>query len=58
MFAQAKRGDIDLGALGEQLAQRKSDLTELYKRSGLPRPKTRTLKAMPKVKLGRPVGPQ
>jgi hemerythrin superfamily protein len=55
MFAQAKQGDVDLGGLGEQLAQRKEELTNLYKRNGLPRPKTRTLKGMPKVELGQPV---
>jgi hypothetical protein len=55
MFAQARKGDIDLEALGEQLAQRKTDLTNLYKRNGLPRPKTRTLKASPKFDLGQPV---
>jgi len=55
MFAQVKQGDIDLDALGEQLAQRKADLTALYKRNGLPRPKTRTLKGSPKLELGQPV---
>lgn len=55
MFAQARRGDIDLAALGEQLEQRKMDLIALYKRNGLPRPKTRTLKEVPKVELGQPL---
>jgi hemerythrin superfamily protein len=55
MFAQAKQGDVDLVALGEQLAQRKADLTNLFKRNGLPRPKTRTMKSMPKVELGQPL---
>jgi hemerythrin superfamily protein len=55
MFAQAKQGDVDLEVLGEQLAQRKGDLTNLYKRNGLPKPKMRTMKAMPKVELGQPV---
>lgn len=55
MFAQVKQGDIDLDALGEQLAQRKADLTAIYKRNGLPRPKTRTLKGSPKLELGQPV---
>jgi hemerythrin superfamily protein len=55
MFAQAKQGDVDLQSLGEQLAQRKADLTSLYKRNGLPKPKTRTLAGMPKVELGQPV---
>jgi hemerythrin superfamily protein len=55
MFAQAKQGDVDLEALGEQLAQRKGDLASLYKRDGLPKPKMRTMKAIPKVELGQPV---
>ena len=55
MFAQAKQGDVDLVAVGEQLAERKMDLTNLYKRNGLPKPKTRTMKRMPKVELGQPV---
>ncbi|MGD9980083.1 MAG: hemerythrin domain-containing protein [Hyphomonadaceae bacterium] len=55
MFAQARQGDVDLDALGEQLEQRKADLKRLYERNGLPRPKTRTMKAMPKVELGQPV---
>ena len=54
MFAQAKQGDIDLDALGEQLAGRKEELTELFKRDGIPRPETRTLKG-PKLKFGQPV---
>jgi hemerythrin superfamily protein len=55
MFAQAKQGDVDMAELGKQLAQRKSDLTNLYKRNGLPKPKTRTLKGQPKLELGQPV---
>lgn len=55
MFAQVKRGEIDLGALGEKLAQRKADLTALYKRNGLPKPTTRTMKSMPTLDLGQPV---
>jgi hemerythrin superfamily protein len=55
MFAQARQGDVDLVAVGEQLAERKMDLTNLYKRNGLPKPKTRTMKRMPKVELGQPV---
>jgi hemerythrin superfamily protein len=55
MFAQARQGEVDLEALGEQLAQRKIDLINLYKRNGLPKPKTRTLTGMPKVELGQPV---
>jgi hemerythrin superfamily protein len=55
MFAQAKQGDVDLAELGEQMAQRKADLSALYKRNGLPKPKTRTLDQPPKIDLGQPV---
>ena len=55
MFAQARQGDLDLDALGEQLEQRKADLMRLYQRNGPPRPMTRTMKRMPKVELGQPV---
>ncbi|MBN8606071.1 MAG: hemerythrin domain-containing protein [Caulobacterales bacterium] len=56
MFAQAKRvDDVDMVALGEKLAQRKADLTALYKRNGLPAPTTRTMKSMPSLELGQPV---
>jgi hemerythrin superfamily protein len=55
MFAQANQGDLDMVELGEQLARRKADLTAIYERNGLPRPKTRTMKKMPKLELGQPV---
>jgi hemerythrin superfamily protein len=55
MFAQAKAGGVDLEALGEQLAERKADLVNLYQRNGPPKPKTRTLKGPPKLELGQPV---
>lgn len=55
MFAQAKQGDVDLIQVGEELAQRKADLTTLYKRNGLPKPKTRTLDEPPRIDLGQPV---
>ena len=54
MFAQARQGDLDMSALGAQLAQRKADLTALYKRNGIPAPQTRTLKGA-KVMLAQPV---
>ena len=43
MFAQARKADLDLDALGEQLAQRKLELTETYKTSGLPTPELKTM---------------
>jgi hemerythrin superfamily protein len=54
MFAQAKKGDVDLKALGDQMAQRKAELTEIFKRKGVPRPVTRTLKG-PNIEIGEPV---
>lgn len=43
IFAQARKGDLDLDALGEQLKERKKELTERYKSDGLPQPKLRTM---------------
>jgi len=43
VFAQARRGDIDLDALGEQLATRKQELTETYKAQGVPQPELTTM---------------
>jgi hemerythrin superfamily protein len=43
IFAQARKGELDLDALGEQLAQRKEELMERYKSEGLPKPKLRTM---------------
>jgi hemerythrin superfamily protein len=54
MFAQARKSKIDLDDLGEQLAQRKADLLRLYKRNGVPRPMTRTMKGA-KIELGQPI---
>ena len=43
IFAQARKGDLDLQAIGERLAQRKKELTERYKSDGLPEPKLTTM---------------
>jgi hypothetical protein len=43
VFAQARKGDIDLKALGEQMASRKQELTESYKASGVPQPELTTM---------------
>ncbi|MFC3712138.1 hemerythrin domain-containing protein [Sphingoaurantiacus capsulatus] len=42
MFAQARKADIDLQALGEQMAARKEELVAQYKKRGLPLPETTT----------------
>src|SRR5215208_2092233 len=43
VFAQARKGKLDLDSIGEQLAARKKELTEAYKASGLPEPKLTTM---------------
>jgi hypothetical protein len=43
IFAQARKGGLDTETIGEQLAERKKDLTERYKSDGLPRPELRTM---------------
>jgi hemerythrin superfamily protein len=42
-FAQAKKGDIDLDALGEKMAARKKELDANYKESGVPQPTLTTM---------------
>jgi hemerythrin superfamily protein len=43
IFSQARKGKLNLDALGEQLAERKKQLTEQFKSEGLPQPKLRTM---------------
>lgn len=43
IFSQARKGKLDLDALGEQLAERKKELIERYKSDGLPQPKLKTM---------------
>ena len=43
LFAQAKKADLDMDALGEQLAMRKQELTETYKATGIPKPELKTM---------------
>ena len=47
IFTQARRTDIDLDALGERMAQRKAELSELARNGGLPpaQPATMTAEA-------------
>jgi hypothetical protein len=42
MFAQARKADLDLDALGAQMAAKKEELTAEYKKRGLPLPETTT----------------
>jgi hemerythrin superfamily protein len=48
IFSQARKGDLDLKGLGEQLATRKEELTKRFKADGLPQP---TLKTMDEVSV-------
>ena len=43
LFAQARKAGLDMDALGEQLADRKQELTEQFKTNGLPEPKLTTM---------------
>ena len=43
VFAQARKGDLDLNALGEKMLARKQELTETYKANGLPKPELATM---------------
>jgi hypothetical protein len=53
-FAQARKGDVDMDALGEQLATRKAGLLTAIKSNGLPPPETRSFTGH-KIKQGTPV---
>ena len=52
IFTEARKADLDLDALGEQLQSRKSELMTQFERK-LPAPVTRTMKAPP-LEQGRP----
>ena len=43
IFAQARKGKLDLQNLGEQLAARKKELTASYKADGVPQPELKTM---------------
>jgi len=43
LFAQARKTDLDLDALGQELAARKAELTEQFKASGIPTPRLTTM---------------
>jgi len=43
MFAQARKADLDMEALGEQLAARKAELNAEYKATGIPKPELSTI---------------
>jgi hemerythrin superfamily protein len=43
LFAQAKKAELDMDALGEQLAARKQELIAEYQASGIPKPELTTM---------------
>ena len=43
LFAQARKAGLDMDALGQELAARKSELTEQFKTSGVPSPQLTTM---------------
>lgn len=43
LFAQARKAELDLDSLGEQLAARKAELIETYEASGIPKPDLKTM---------------
>jgi len=43
LFKEVRKADIDLKALGEQLAERKKELVKDYKASGVPEPELQTM---------------
>jgi len=54
IFSQIKDSDVDLKALGEQLAARKEELMAEFKKSGIPAPVTRSMTAKP-IEKGQPI---
>jgi len=54
MFAQAKKGDVDLDALGEALAAKKQEVIAQFSQQGVPAPKTRSMKGAD-LERGEPV---
>jgi hemerythrin superfamily protein len=43
LFAQARKAELDMDALGQELAARKVELTEQFKATGIPTPKLTTM---------------
>lgn len=43
LFPEVRKADIDLDAVGEQLADRKSELLKDFKKSGVPEPELKTM---------------
>ena len=47
LFSQARKADLDMDALGQQLAARKAELTEQFKANGIPAPELKTMEGTP-----------
>ena len=43
LFAQARKAELDMDALGQELAARKLELTEQFKANGIPTPQLKTM---------------
>ena len=43
LFAQARKAELDMDALGQELAARKAQLTEQFKATGIPTPQLKTM---------------
>ena len=43
LFAQARKAELDMDALGQELAARKSQLTEQFNATGIPTPQLKTM---------------
>ena len=43
MFSQARKSNLDLDALGQQLAERKAELTAQFEMGGIPKPELTTM---------------
>ena len=43
LFAQARKAGLDMDLLGEELAARKSELTDRFRTSGIPMPRLKTM---------------
>ena len=54
MFAQARAADVDLAALGREMAERKAQLKADFESNGIATPTTRTLGPV-ELELGQPV---
>ena len=54
LFAQARKGEVDLDALGAALAARKDEIVAKFRSEGVPPPKTRSMKGA-EIERGEPV---